>query len=192
MALVMKAAAAVSFLLTALFGLFCRMGFHWAIPWAITFGTFFYHFAMRLLVGHLINRKMQNKADYRKPWYRLRPFEEKLYNRLKVKKWKGKMPTYDPATFDPKLHSWDEIAQAMCQAEIVHEVIAVLSFLPLLAAIPFGAFPVFFITSLVSAMYDLTFVILQRYNRPRILKILNATYYKKVENPLCESGNTNL
>ena len=82
------------------------------------------------------------------------------------------MPTYDPSCFDPKIHTWAEIAQAMCQAEIVHEVIVVLSFLPLLAAIPFGAFPVFLITSLLAAVYDLTFVIMQRYNRPRIIKFI--------------------
>lgn len=82
------------------------------------------------------------------------------------------MPTYDPTCFDPKLRSWNEIAQAMCQAEIVHEVIVVFSFLPLLAAIPFGAFGVFLITSLLAALYDLCFVIMQRFNRPRILKFI--------------------
>ena len=81
------------------------------------------------------------------------------------------MPTYDPKVFDSKLHTWDEIAQAMCQAELVHEVIVLLSFLPLFAAIPFGAFPVFLITSLISALYDLSFVIMQRYNRPRVVRI---------------------
>ena len=167
----MKWAAVFFFLLTAAFiGLsFCN---NWALPFAITFGTCFYHFAMRLLVGHLVNHRMRNKADYRKPWYQLRPFEAKFYKWLKVKKWKGNMPTYDPGVFDPKLHSWVEIAQAMCQAELVHEVIVLLSFLPLFAAIPFGAFPVFLITSLLSAMYDFSFVIMQRYNRPRILKFI--------------------
>ena len=172
MAQVMKSAAAASFLLTALFSLFCRMGLHWALPWAITFGTCFYHFAMRLSIGYLVNRIMQNKADYRKSRYQLRPFEETLYKRLRVKKWKGKMPTYDPEVFDPRLHSWSEIAQAMCQAEVVHEFIVVFSFLPLLAAIPFGSFPVFFITSALSALYDLSFVIIQRYNRPRIIRFI--------------------
>ena len=137
----MKWAAVFFFLLTAAFiGLsFCN---NWALPFAITFGTCFYHFAMRLLVGHLVNHRMRNKADYRKPWYQLRPFEAKFYKWLKVKKWKGNMPTYDPGVFDPKLHTWVEIAQAMCQAELVHEVIVLLSFLPLFAAIPFGAFRV--------------------------------------------------
>ena len=172
MARVMKWSAVLFFLFTAVFVglyLFC---FEWALPFAITCSTCFYHFAMRLLVGHSIDRIMKNKANYRKSWYQLRSFETRLYKLLKVKNWKRSMPTYDPSCFDPKLHSWDEIAQAMCQAEIVHEIIVCLSFLPLLAAIPFGSFPVFLITSLLSALYDLSFVIIQRYNRPRILKYL--------------------
>ena len=173
MAKIMKLAAVLSFVLAAVFtGLhFNNCG--WALSFAITFGTFFYHFAMRLLVGHLVNHRMRNTADYRKSWYQLRPSEAKLYKRLKVKKLKGDLPTYDPHVFDPKLHSWDEIAQAMCQAEIVHEIIAVFSFFPLLAAIPFDAFPVFFITSVLSALYDLSFAIMQRYNRPRILRFID-------------------
>ena len=163
---------AVAFgLLTALFTGF-SFRFTWAMTWAITFGTCFYHFGMRLLAGHLINGRMRNRADYRKPWYQLHPFEMRFYKTLKVKKWKGSMPTYDPTVFDPKLHSWDEIAQAMCQAEIVHEVIIVLSFIPLFFAIPFGTFGVFLITSLLAACYDAAFVIMQRFNRPRILKLL--------------------
>lgn len=173
MAKIMKLAAVLSFVPAAVFtGLYFN-NCGWALSFAITFGTFFYHFAMRLLVGHLVNHIMRNKAEYRKPWYQLHPCEAKLYKWLKVKKWKGNMPTYDPSVFDPKLHSWGEIVQAMCQAEIVHEVIAVLSFLPLFAAIPFGTFPVFLLTSLLAAAYDLSFVIMQRYNRPRILRFID-------------------
>ena len=73
---------------------------------------------------------------------------------------------------DNRLHTWDEIAQAMCQAELVHEVIIILSFLPILAAIPFGALFVFVFTSILSAGYDAMFVMMQRYNRPRIVKMI--------------------
>ena len=164
---------AVSFLLTVLFAGLYLAGVPWAISFAITCGTFFYHFAMRLLVGAILDRVMGNKADYTKFWYQPQPFEARLYQALRVKKWKHRMPAYDPSLFDPKRHSWEEIAQAMCQAELVHEIIAVFSFLPLLAAIPFGAFPVFFITSVLAAAYDLCFVILQRFNRPRIIKLIH-------------------
>lgn len=172
MARVMKVLTAVSLLLTAVFGTLWSTEATWADGFAITFGTFFYHFAMRLSVGYGINAFMQNKADFRKQWYQLRPFEVRLHNALKVKRWKSSMPTYSPDTFDHKLHSWDEIAQAMCQAELVHEVIIVFSFLPLLAAIPFGEFWIFLITSILAAMYDLCFVIIQRFNRPRIIRLI--------------------
>ena len=175
MAKVMNWAAGIFFVLTAAsigLYLFC---WEWMLPFAITFGTYFYHFAMRLLVGHILDRIKQNKANYHKAWYQPRAWEVKLYKQLNVKKWKSNMPTYDSSLFDPKLHSWEEIAQAMCQAELVHEVIATLSFLPLLAAIPFGSFFVFLFTSLLAALFDLSFVIMQRYNRPRILKLIKKT-----------------
>ena len=164
--------AAVFGLLTAVFTGLCLWACRWALPYAITFGTCCYHFAMRLLVGSILDRAMGNKADYRKRWYQPHPLEAQIYRLLRVKQWKGRMPTYDPASFDPRLHSWDEIAQAMCQAEVVHEVIIALSFLPLLGAIPFGTFGVFLITSVLAAGYDLCFVMMQRFNRPRILAII--------------------
>ena len=172
MAKCMKWAAVVFFFLAAAWiVLYCFCG-EWALPFAITFGTCFYHFAMRLLVGYTLNSILKNRANYQKAWYQLHPFEARLYQVLKVKKWKGRMPTFDPSCFDPKLHSWAEIAGAMCQAELVHEIIIVLSFMPLFAAIPFGSLPVFFITSLLSAAYDSSFVIIQRFNRPRILRLI--------------------
>ena len=85
---------------------------------------------------------------------------------------KRRRPTYDNALFDPRLHTWDEVAQAMCQAELVHETIALLSFLPIAAGLRFGAYPVFIVTSVLSAGYDLLFVMMQRYNRQRIMVLL--------------------
>ena len=140
---------------------------------AVTFGTIAYHFLMRLAVGFIFNITMNNRADYTKGWFRQREWEKKLYKRLGVKRWKNILPTYDPEVFDPGRHTWDEIAQAMCQAELVHEVITVLSFVPLVFSIWFGAFWVFAVTSVLSAAFDLTFVILQRSNRPRVIKLIN-------------------
>ena len=80
------------------------------------------------------------------------------------------MPAFQPALFDTKIHSWSEIAQAMCQAEVVHEIIVVLSFVPILFSIWVGALPVFLITFFLSAGMDLMFVILQRYNRSSVIK----------------------
>ena len=138
---------------------------------AITCGTIAYHFCMRLLVGQLFHHFMHNHADYTRPWYQLRPFEEKLYRKLQVRRWKKHLPTYDPDLFDKQKHSWEEIIGATCQAELVHETIAVLSFVPIFTIGIFGAPAVFVITSALSALFDLSFAALQRYNRPRIIRL---------------------
>ena len=130
-------------------------------------------------MGLVFNLTMNNKANYKKRWYQVSHWERSLYETLKVKKWKGKMPTYETSLFDPKKHTWEEIIQAMCQAELVHETIVVLSFLPILAGIWFGDFPVFIITSLVAAMVDMSFVIMQRYNRQRIMKVMRNIISKR-------------
>lgn len=142
---------------------------------AITFSVTAYHLLMRFIVGWLYNTFMKNHADVTKSWYQVHAWEEKLYDFLKVKRWKNKMPVYYPETFSRKRHTWDEIAQAMCQSELVHETNMILSFLPIIASIWFDSFWVFFITSLCSALFDLLFVMMQRFNRPRILKIIQRS-----------------
>ena len=156
-------------------GLYIYIGNGLLFSLAITFWTTAYHFLMRLIVGHVIDGILHNIVDYRRKWFSQSRFESILYSKLKVKKWKNNMPTYAPQNFDSRVHSWDEIAGAMCQAELVHEVIIVLSFLPIAVSAYFGAFWVFLVTSLLAACYDGLFVIMQRYNRPRVIKLINRS-----------------
>lgn len=99
---------------------------------AITFGTAFYHFAMRLAVGTAVNKMKGNRFDYRSKWFQELPFEKGLYARLRVKSWKEKIPTFSPEQFDLRKHGVEGIVMATCQAEVVHELIMVLSFVPVL------------------------------------------------------------
>lgn len=138
----------------------------------ITFGTISYHFLMRLAVGFVINGIFHNRFDYNKKWFREKKFEKRLYEVLKVKKWKDKMPAFAPEMLDLKIHTWEEIAGAMCQAEAVHSIIVILSFLPVFACLKWGAFWVFFLTSVISACVESMFVIMQRYNRPRVMRMI--------------------
>ena len=139
---------------------------------AITFGTIFYHFAVRLAIGGLIDAKYHNHMDYTKKWFRERPFEKKLYQTLKVKKWKKRLPTFNPEDFDLQNHSVEEIIQVSCQAEVVHEVIMPFSFVPILFSIWFGSLGVFIITSCAAFLFDSIFVIIQRFNRLRLMRLL--------------------
>ena len=139
---------------------------------AITFGTIFYHLAVRLAIGGLIDAKYHNHMDYTQKWFQERPFEKKLYRTLKVKKWKKWLPTLNPEDFDLQNRSVEEIIQVSCQAEVVHEVIMPFSFVPLLFSIWFGSLSVFIITSCAAFLFDSIFVIMQRFNRPRLMQLL--------------------
>lgn len=168
----MKAITIIAILATIIFTILYRnTGNGGCLSMAITSGTITYHFVMRYVVAGIFRCVMHNHADLSKRWYQQKNWEKHFYQKLHVKQWKGKMPTYDPDSFNLKLHTPEEIAGAMCQAELSHEIIVVFSFLPLLTVPMFGAFWVFLITSTLAALLDLMFAIMQRYNRPRILKL---------------------
>ena len=138
----------------------------------VTVGITFYHFAMRLAVGTVVNFIMKNKANYKNVWFREKGFERKLYKMMCVRKWKKYIPTYDPDTFDASQKTVKEIIGATCQAEIVHEVIMIFSLLPI-ASIPFlGGAAAMIVTSVLAMLFDSLFVILQRYNRPKLVRVM--------------------
>ena len=143
----------------------------WMLVCAISTGTTAYHFLMRLAVGYIVPRLTNYDFDYRHRWFQPRVWEPGFYKKLRVKSWKKHLPTYVPAQFSMEENSLHRIIQNMCGAEVVHETIMVLCFLPLLAVPVFGEFPVFFITSVLSALFDSLFVLAQRFNRPRLVKI---------------------
>lgn len=138
----------------------------------ITIGIALYHFAMRLVVGMVVNVIMKNKANHNNIWFREKRFESKLYKILGVRKWKNRLPTYSPETFDFKQKNFEQIVGATCQAEIVHEIIMVFSLLPIIA-IPFlGGAVAIIITSVLATLFDFLFVILQRYNRSKLVRVM--------------------
>ena len=138
----------------------------------ITFGTIFYHFAVRLAVGYLIDARYHNHMNYTKKWFTERAFERKLYKKLRVKKWKKWLPTFNPQDFNLKSRSVTEIVQVTCQSEVVHEVNMVLSFIPIIFSVWFGSMEVFLLTSFAAFLFDSIFVVIQRYNRPRLIRLI--------------------
>ena len=156
-----------------LFGVFYRLrGAGWLLSCSVTCGLFAYHMLIRFLAPVIVTAVFHRRYDFRSRWFRPKAWEAPLYAFLRVKRWKGRLPTYDPREFSMKLHTLSEIVNNMCHAEAVHELIALLSFSSLLFAIPFGDFAVFFITALCAAAIDGAFVVVQRCNRPRVVKLM--------------------
>ena len=169
---VMKTTTLVMALATVvLAGIYLFTAYGWVLSAAITTGTTFYHFAMRLIVGTIVPRCIHNPAKCQ--WFRQKAFEPQLYALLRVKQWKDHMPTYDPASFSLRENTLEQIVHNSCVSEAVHEVIVLFSFVPLLFTFLWGTFPVFLITSVLAAAFDSCFIMMQRYNRPRLVRILS-------------------
>ena len=174
MSRIMKIIAVLTTIITIVFSyIYITINKSVYLTLAISFGTTAYHFIMRLVIGYIINWIMHNKANYNNNYFKTKKLEQKIYKLIKVKKWKDKMPTYNPDFYSTEKHSLEEIAMVTCQAEIVHELIIIFSFVPVLFTLWFDSFWVFMITSIISALIDTLFVIMQRYNRPRIIKLIN-------------------
>jgi len=145
----------------------------------ISIGVALYHFVMRLAVGSVVGLIMKNKANYKSIWFREKSFEKRLYRLMRVQKWKKLIPTYSPEAFDTSQKTTEEIIGATCQAEIVHEVIMAFSLLPIIL-IPFlGGAVALIITSVFSMIFDYMFVVLQRYNRPKLIRV--AERFKSIK-----------
>ena len=150
----------------------------------VTALTCFYHFAVRLMIGEwLVPRFVEPGINPRDAWFQPRRWEAKLYRKLNVQRRKRAMPTYDPAEFDLQQLGPEALVRSTCRAEVVHEINAVASFAPLLFTLRFGAFWPFLITSIAAAGVDLAFAVIQRYNRPRLVRLakMRARKEKKHE-----------
>ncbi len=165
-------------LVLALICLFCYQKSQ--LPWLrsiyISFLTTFYHIFMRFLVGEIVVIIFKNRSFNENSFiFRIHSYEPKLYKILKVKKWKTGVITAVPEQFDINKVGPKGLLHNMLQAELVHRIIMVLSFVPLLLIIPYGSPIIFILTSIIACFIDTTFVIIQRFNRPRIINLIK--YY---------------
>ena len=133
--------------------------------------TIMYHFGVRIIMGN-VSKIFKKHINYKQWWFQEKSFEKGLYKLLRVKEWKGKALTYNPESFSLKKHSLEEIANTMVKSEIDHWINEVISLSTLLFIIPWGKMWAFIISAIFAMIFDSQFIIIQRYNRPRIVKII--------------------
>ncbi len=136
----------------------------------ITAFTVMYHLWLRIIMGNVTKLF---KISYTQRWFRENAFEKKLYSLLRVKKWKGKALTYNPELFSLKDNSLESIANTMSKAETDHWVNELISLSTLFFAIIFsGGFIAFAISAVAAMLFDGQFIVIQRYNRPRVVRLI--------------------
>ena len=140
-----------------------------------------YHFLYRIIIGETVSKFNKYKPlCYTSIFLHNFAFENNLYKALNVKKWKNKMITAKPYKFNMFDRNLNQILNSMLIAEKVHLLCFPLSYLPMFLIIPFGAPCAFFLTSFLASLIDLACIMIQRYNIPRIIRLINLKYYQKV------------
>ena len=133
--------------------------------------TIMYHLWARIIMGN-VTRLFKDKIKYTSLWFQERKFEKKLYKLLRVRKWKSKALTYNPELFSLKEYSLEEIANTMTKAETDHWINEIISLSTILFGIVWGNIWIFIVSAIIAMVFDAQFIMIQRYNRPRVLKLL--------------------
>lgn len=136
----------------------------------VTCFTIMYHLWLRIIMGNVTKLF---RIEYTMPWFKELPFEKKIYKALKVKSWKNKALTYNPELFSLKNYSLKDIANTMCKAELDHEINVLISLSTLLFSLIWGMLWIFALTAFLAILFDSQFIAIQRYNRPRVLILIN-------------------
>ncbi len=145
--------------------------------------TIMYHFWVRIIMGN-VSKLFKKHINYKQWWFKEKSFEKGLYKLLHVKEWKGKALTYNPESFSLKEHTLQEIANTMVKSEIDHWINEIISLSTLLFIIPWGKAWAFGISAIAAMIFDSQFIIIQRYNRPRILNVLEKQEMHKIKSTI--------
>ena len=141
--------------------------------------TIMYHFWVRIIMGN-VSKLFKKHISYKNWWFKEKFFEKKLYKFLRVKEWKGKALTYNPEQFSLKENSLDDIANTMAKSEVDHWINELISISTMFFSILWRHLWIAFVVSAIVAMiFDSQFIIIQRYNRPRVIRVLEKQNAKK-------------
>ena len=161
-------------------GVYAKTAHQAALIACLIFAAFTAHFLIIYTFTPLTYAFLGKRIHYSLPWFRPKRFEKALYARLGVKRWKSHIPTYNYDEFSLSKHTQEEVIQNMCYAEAVHEVIFAASYLPVLLGLMFSHVLLFLVTSCLFSIVHLFFVIVQRYNRPRLVRLYEL---RKIRHP---------
>lgn len=128
-----------------------------------------YHLWMRIIMG---NVSKLFTIRYTQWWFQETKFEKKLYKTLRVKNWKNKALTYNPELYSVKNRSLEEIANTTAKSETDHWINVGISLSTILFSLIWGAFWISLLTAILAILFDSQFIIIQRYNRPRLLRLI--------------------
>ena len=146
----------------------------------VTAFTIVYQLGLRLLFG-VLTTSFKDKLDSKQFLFKERKFEKKLYETLKVKKWKKRALTYDPEAFNLRKNTKKQVLQTMLKSELDHWINELISLSTLAFALIWGKFGIFLVTCILAMLFDAQFILIQRFNRPRVERLIDKEIKLKVK-----------
>ena len=143
----------------------------------VTF-TIMYHFWVRIILGN-VSKLFKKKINYKQKWFQELKFEKSLYKLLHVKEWNDKAFTYNPRDFSLKDRSLEDILNTTAKSEVDHWINEAISVSTMFFGLIWGKPWLFIISAICAMIFDSQFIIIQRYNRPRLAKVVQRENRKK-------------
>lgn len=143
-----------------------------------------YQVITRLLVGSICEGIFENGINSSSNWFKTSEFEERFYSSMGIKYLKRALPKFERTDFSLRRQSIQDVIDTGCEIEAEHEMNIGVSMLGILIAIPFGHTWLFIIFAAAAVLYDLVFIAVQRYNRPRLETVQlkrHARFFEKME-----------
>lgn len=142
----------------------------------ITLLMFAYHFDMRLLLA-LISHQFAKKINVNNRLYKVSESEQKVFKFFKVKNWKDKFAVWDKSLFKVSFNYADltTLLKNNISAEITHHICFFVSFLSVIIGclLSPSEWWIYLMTSIIASfMVDFPPILIQRYNRLRLQKLM--------------------
>ena len=150
-------------------GILCYpLGYRGFYPFFVTGLMLLYQILVRAITPRVLNLVHKKPYDSNNFWFRQKVIEKTLYKFFNVKKWKDKLVTYEPKAFSLKHNSIESVIETMCVAEVIHLNLILGALFFMLFGLVFGKLWIFISIGVLSVIWELRFIMAQRYNRPRV------------------------
>lgn len=149
-----------------------------SLIFGVSMMTVCYHFVVRITITTLFNAFCTPEIiNPNERQFQQKGFEKGLYSKIRVRRWKNSFSSFDPHNFSLRFYSIDELIFEGCKAEMAHRICFFVGFLSLIFTVWFGAFTIYLTASVIGAIYDLAIIVVQRFNRPRLMRIAATGKY---------------
>jgi len=160
--------------MTIIFACLCNGEDSIFFSFAILTGCLAAHLSIWIISAIVVVGIMGNRANDECTWFRELHWEKDFFRFIRFRKWKHRLPTYNPRFYDFKVLKHEDLLGIISQTEIVHEMAAVLSLLSMAGTRWLGHGYIIVTIAIIDLLINIIYVCLQRFNRIRLRRLIKG------------------